>query len=60
MGDKIGKFLSQILILIFLIIMGILWLIFWRSNGIELYLTIFSIFISLFTLFFILKKIDSG
>ncbi len=50
-----NKFGAQILVLVFVIIMGILWLIFWRRRGTEMYLTIASIFISLTTLFLIMK-----
>ncbi|PMQ00811.1 MAG: hypothetical protein CBR30_09265 [Dictyoglomus sp. NZ13-RE01] len=58
MDKRIKKPPQQILALIFVIVMGILWLIFWRRSGIELYITIISIIISLIILFLIIKNLN--
>ena len=56
MGKKF--FRAQICILSFVIILAIMWLIFWRREGIELYLIIAALIISLFSLIFILLQLS--
>ena len=56
MGKKF--FRAQVCILSFVIILAIMWLIFWRREGIELYLIIAALVISLFSLIFILLQLS--
>ncbi|HPU08200.1 MAG TPA: hypothetical protein PLJ96_00605 [Candidatus Atribacteria bacterium] len=51
-------FRAQICILSFVIILAIMWLIFWRREGIELYLIIAALAISLLSLIFILLQLS--
>ncbi len=56
MGKKF--FRAQVCILSFVIILAIMWLIFWRREGIELYLIIAALAISLLSLIFILLQLS--